>query len=99
MPTATPVESLVAVLAMALIAVLCRWVFSPVHPPVRRSAAAPDYGLLTPVTVAPTAADAEMLRDLLVSQGIRASVGADHEVLVFPPDEARARSLVGSRST
>ena len=81
MPTATPVESLVAVLAMALIAVLCRWVFSPVHPPVRRDPADADYGLLT---------------GLLVAEGIRASVGSGHEVLVFHTDVDRARTLVAS---
>ena len=98
MPGATPAESLIAVCAMALVALLCRWVFSPARTPVRRTPSAePDYGLLVPVTTAPTALDAEMLRDVLVAQGVRASVSAGHDVLVFRRDLERARELVGSR--
>lgn len=93
-PFARPGEALVAVVAMALLVLVCRWVFSPTHttrapePPV-------DYGLLVPVTTVETAEDAAMLRELLASQGIRASVTAEHEVLVFPRDLQRARTLVG----
>jgi len=88
----------IAVCAMAFVALLCRWVFSPTHTPARRTPPAEaDYGLLVPVTTAPTALDAEMLRDLLVAQGVRASVSADHDVLVFRRDLDRARELVSSR--
>lgn len=98
MPGATPVESLIAVLAMAFVALVCRWVFSPTHTAVRRSEPAPvDYGLLVPVTTAPTDLDAQMLREVLVAQGIRASVSASHDVLVFRRDLDRARELVSSR--
>lgn len=95
MPTATASESLIALLAMGLVALICRWVFSPARTTqVRREADAEDFGLLVPVTRAPSAADAVMLRDHLVSQGVRASVNAAHEVLVFQADLDRARSLV-----
>lgn len=94
MPTASVRESVIAVLAMVLIALLCRWVFTPTHTPVRREAGPADYGLLTPVTRAPSAEDAVMLRDHLVAEGVRASVNELHDVLVFTKDLDRARSLV-----
>jgi hypothetical protein len=94
-PTASARESLIAVLAMVLVALICRWVFSPTHnAPVRRAAGPEDYGLLVPVTRAPSAEDAVMLRDHLVAEGVRASVNGAHEVLVFRQDLDRARQLV-----
>ena len=95
MPTATPAETVVAVLAMALIVLICRWVFSPTHTRTPTTPGDPDYGLLVPVAKAPTYDDAVLLRDLLVSQGVRASLSADLEVLVFQTDAERARTLVG----
>lgn len=95
-PFARPGEALVAVIAMAVLLLLCRWVFSPTHTSPRAPGGEPvDYGLLVPVTVAATADDALMLRDLLAAQGIRASVSARHEVLVFDRDVEQARALVG----
>lgn len=93
LPFARPGESVVAIVALLLIVLLCRWVFSPTHTAPRAERPV-DYGLLVPVTSAPTAADAEMLQELLAGQGIRASVSAQHEVLVFDKDVDRARSLV-----
>ena len=87
---------MIAVLAFALVALLCRWVFSPTHSaPVQREAGPRDLGLLAVVTTAPSAEDALMLRDHLVAEGVRASVSEAHEVLVFHEDLERARSLVG----
>jgi hypothetical protein len=94
LPFARPGESVVAVVALLLIVLMCRWVFAPTHTHVHAERPA-DYGLLVPVAASPTAADAEMLRDVLVAEGIRASVGAGHEVLVFAEDLDRARALVG----
>jgi hypothetical protein len=95
-PTATGRETVIAVLAMLLVALICRWVFTPTHTrPVRRPVGPPDYGLLVPVALAPSEADALMLRDHLVAEGVRASVNDRHEVLVFSVDLARAKSLVG----
>ncbi len=79
---------------MLFITLLCRWVFSPTRPQVRREPEPEHYGLLAVVTQASSAQDAAMLRDHLVAQGIRASVNAAHQVLVFTQDLDRARSLV-----
>jgi hypothetical protein len=96
-PTARPSETLIALLAMVLIALICRWVFKPTHTGVRRTEPAPgDYGLLVPVASARTQADAVMLRDLLITEGVRASITPEHEVLVFAKDAERARALVAS---
>lgn len=94
LPFARPGESLVAIGALLVIVLICRWVFAPAHPH-RRAAQPDDYGLLVPVVRAPSGADARMLRDLLVDRGVRASVTARHEVLVFADDLERARTLVG----
>lgn len=93
LPFARPGEAVVAIGALVVIVLLCRWVFSPTHTTVNAEPLR-DYGLLATVTCAPTAADAAMLREVLVAQGIRASVSPEHEVLVFAKDLDRARSLV-----
>ena len=80
---------------MLLVALICRWVFTPSHTSVRREAGPPDYGLLVPVAQAKSAEDAAMLRDHLVAEGVRASVNDAHEVLVFRADLERAKGLVG----
>lgn len=71
-------------------------------PRLRRPAAEPDdYGLLEPVAVVPTRDDAEMLRDVLATHGIRATIApsapSSMVVLVFPRDLRRARDLVAMR--
>jgi hypothetical protein len=94
-PTATGRETVIALLAMLVVALICRWVFSPTHTSVRRPSAGPaDYGLLVPVTRAISAEDAVMLRDHLVAEGVRASINDEHDVLVFRADLSRARQLV-----
>lgn len=64
------------------------------------------YGLLVAVATTPTRADADMLREVLASHGIRATVAdgepdpdgrATAQVLVFPADVTRARDLVAMR--
>lgn len=96
-PTARASETVIALLAMLLIALICRWVFTPTHTHVRRpEPTAGDYGLLVPVASAKTHADAVMIRDLLVTEGVRASVSPEHEVLVFARDAERAKALVAS---
>jgi hypothetical protein len=93
-PTATGRETLIAVLAMVVVALICRWVFTPTHTQVRREAPR-DFGLLVPVHQARSTEDAQMLRDHLVTEGVRASVNAAHEVLVFRQDAEKARALLG----
>lgn len=96
---------LVAVAALGVILLMCRWVFSVDHREdrtVRRMdklAATGDYGLLVAVARVRTAEDAQMLRSVLTGAGMRASVtdeGLEYAVLVFRQDAARARSLVGT---
>lgn len=97
------VGPLVALAALAVIVLICRWVFSTSdrdRRAARRTATAVasrsgDYGLLVPVATARTADDAAMLSDLLREAGIRCTVAGD-EVLVFPSDATRARDLVSS---
>jgi hypothetical protein len=94
----------VALLALGVIVLLCRWTFSTSHrdrrTASRREAARfrGDYGLLVPVASAP-AGEVEHLRARLVEAGLRCTV-ADGEqpgtrvVLVFRADADRARSVV-----
>lgn len=93
----------VAVLAVVLLVLLCRWTFSTggsLVRTVRRPVGPVDYGLLVPAATVTAPEDAQLLRDLLVESGIRATVAASTapvglQVLVFRSDLARARSLVG----
>lgn len=94
---------LVAVAALGLLLLICRWVFATDHRDDRsarrleRLACAGDYGLLVPISTVRTRDDALMLRSVLREAGIRASVSQDaaaHVVLVFRADAPRARQLV-----
>lgn len=96
-----------ALVALAVIVLLCRWVFSTStrdHRTARRLAAARargDFGLLLPVATVRTRDDADLLREVLGAAGIRCTVAAgsaDGElaVLVFRADALRARELVVS---
>ena len=100
---------LVAAGALAVIMLICRWVFSTTHRDdrtARRLAKARsrgDYGLLVPITRTRTVDDAEMLRGVLRDAGIRCTVAAagdapedGTDVLVFRADALRARDLVSS---
>jgi hypothetical protein len=99
---------LAALLALGLIVLVCRWTFSTRHRDdrtARRLAAARahgDHGLLVPVASAPTAGEAESLRDRLRAADVRCTVAAGTDagswaVLVFRADAERARSLVQPR--
>ena len=90
----------VSILALAMIVLICRWVFSTAD---RASAVAvrprteADFGLLVPVAAVDTRADADLLRELLREAGIRAGVsdeGGQLQVLVFEADLEQARALV-----
>jgi hypothetical protein len=90
----------VALAALGVIVLICRWVFSTDHrtppaPPRPRA----DYGLLEPVTVVRTRDDANMLCDVLRGAGIRGTVTETEgafAVLVFRSDVDAARDLVRS---
>ena len=94
-------DPLIAVVGLAAIVLICRWVFSTDHraaPPVPPGPV--DLGLLEPVADVRTREDAEMLRSVLRDAGIRASVtatDAGFAVLVFRSDAVAARGLVSSR--
>jgi hypothetical protein len=96
----------VAFAAVALLALICRWVFSTDHRDDRearrleQALAAGDYGLLVPVATVRTRDDAEMLQAVLRDAGVRAGVSEQDgtlQVLVFTKDLARARALVAAR--
>jgi hypothetical protein len=90
---------LIAVLALGVIILICRWVFSVDRPAPKPSSAPGDYGLLQPVTVVRTLDDAHMLRSVLRDAGIRGTVAdapGGFAVLVFRDDVSRARDLVRS---
>lgn len=101
------VGPLVACGALAVILLICRWVFSTTERDeraARRAALAiasrgGDFGLLVPIATVRTRDDAEMLRGVLNEAGIRCTVASDGEgaeVLVFRADALRARDLVSS---
>ena len=91
--------------ALAVIILLCRWVFSTDSRDERTARrrdlarSSGDFGLLVPVTRVRTTDDAQMLRGLLREAGIRCTVAEQEEgfeVLVFRADALRARELVRS---
>jgi hypothetical protein len=96
----------VAVAALGLIVLMCRWVFSTDTRDDRtarrfeRLQSAGDYGLLVPVARVRLQEDAELLRGVLRDAGIRGTVAGEPDgslaVLVFRADAMRARDLVSS---
>jgi hypothetical protein len=91
---------LVAFAMIGLFAAVLRWTFGGKgisDPP--EPGKPDDFGLLTPVAVLETAAEAQRLRALLTDAGIRATrtLGADgrHRVLVFSSELERARKVGG----
>lgn len=98
---------LVALGAMVVLVLLCRWVFSTTRRDERnaqrleRARSRGDYGLLVPVATVRTDEDAVLLRDVLQRAGIRGTLAdgtqpGDRVVLVFRDDEDRARAHVSS---
>ena len=79
-----PVLTVIGVLlVIALLSLLARWAFSPAprHSArrVSRDGDPDDFGLLTAVATAPTREDAEMLREVLTSHGIRCTIAPANE--------------------
>ncbi len=92
----------VALAALAVISLLCRWIFSTEQRDEREAArlekvlASRDFGLLVPLTTVRTDEDAQMLRAVLLDAGIRSNISPELELLVFSKDLARARTLVSA---
>jgi len=98
---------LVAMGAIVVLMLICRWVFSTSGRDERtarrleRLRSQGDYGLLVPVATVRTQDDAELLRGVLRDGGIRGTVAPGEQpgervVLVFRADAERARTLVSS---
>jgi hypothetical protein len=89
----------IALVALGVIVLICRWVFATDRPAPRPPAEPVDFGLLEPVALVRTVDDALMLRALLREAGIRGTVADTPDglaVLVFRDDVSRARALVRS---
>ena len=96
----------VAVAALGLLVLLCRWVFSTSHRDDRtaqrraKAMSSGDFGLLVPVATVRAPEDAEVLRGVLKDAGIRGTIAAAPDgglsLLVFRDDALRARDLVSS---
>lgn len=89
---------IVAAVALGVIVLICRWVFSTDvrddRSARRTEQAIGDFGLLVPVATVRTRDDAEMLKGVLADAGIRAGISGEYDVLVFSADLDRARGLV-----
>ena len=87
------VAPLVALVALGVIMLMCRWVFSTTtrdERAARRLALARargDYGLLVPVARVRTAADAQMLRAVLRDAGIRCTIAEGSAATQAAEDE------------
>lgn len=89
----------IALVALAVIVLICRWVFSTDRLPPAPAGEPLDYGLLEPVTCTRTLEDAVLLRGVLREAGIRATVAGTpgaFTVLVFRGDVVLAQQLVGA---
>ena len=86
---------IVALCALGVITLMCRWVFSTDHRVKAVPTTPRDLGLLVPVAEVRTRDDAEMLVQVLREAGVRATI-SDLEVLVFAKDADEARRLVST---
>lgn len=94
---------LIAMAALGLIVLICRWVFSTGHRPSavspEQTAQTLDFGLLQSVCTVRTNDDATMLQGLLHDAGIRSTIrpsDGEYDVLVFSSDALQAKGLVRS---
>ncbi|HVX44308.1 MAG TPA: hypothetical protein VHC49_10500 [Mycobacteriales bacterium] len=91
-------ELLVAVVVIGGLALAARWAFRPSTPRLGARPRIGDRGLLRPVAHVPNESAARSAQTVLTGAGIRctSSPTADGriEILVFPADLDRARSLL-----
>ncbi|GAA2021407.1 hypothetical protein WDZ16_05285 [Pseudokineococcus marinus] len=91
---------LVAFCVVGVLALLLRWTWargSSLVPGRARSGAPTDYGLLVPVAEPATFVEAEVLRQKLEREGLRATLAPTTDgprVLVFPRDQEVARAIL-----
>jgi hypothetical protein len=96
------VGTLIAVVALVLLALFTRWAFGTGYGRSRpgRSSAPADDGLLTRIATLSRRESALALRAVLSDAGIRSTVrypvANRADVLVFPEDAARARALAAT---
>ncbi|GAB2911342.1 hypothetical protein GCM10027047_06830 [Rhodococcus aerolatus] len=93
-----------ALLAVVLLGVLLWWTFGDSRTmPAPNHRSGHGYGLLVEVGRVPTAVAAAELRARLAGAGVKATVSpageGGHAVLVFPADEADARTVLARGAT
>jgi len=91
---------LMALVGIGLLVMILRWAskrgVSVVEQPVQ-PAPPTEYGLLSAVSAPGTYIEAEMTRQALEAEGLRATVAMTNDgprVMVWPGDETRARQLL-----
>jgi hypothetical protein len=95
------VAPLLILVVLGILVLLLRWTFGG----RRRSLVArqplpgseDQYGLLVSIAVPGSYAEGEMLRQRLLERGIRATLAHTNDgprLMVFPPDEERARNAI-----
>lgn len=91
-----------AMVVLGLLAVMLRWTFGTTRTMPGPNTAGKGHGLLTEVGVLPNADSAAVLRRRLAASGVRATVSRGdagcYRLLVFPADEASARTVLSRNS-
>jgi hypothetical protein len=92
---------IIAFLGIGALVLVLRWAYggrSSVVAAAPKPGTVDAYGLLVPVASPETYIEGEILRQRLQAAGVRANLAQTLEgprVMVWPADEARARSLLG----
>jgi len=92
-----------ALLGIGLLIGLLRWAFGHGSSVVERPAlpgSPKDYGLLSAVASPPTYIEAEMVRQQLAVQGVKATLAMTNDgprVMVWPADEELARKVLADK--
>lgn len=95
----------VSMLGIGVLVLILRWGWSRGHSVVERPirpAAMDDYGMLTAVATPNTVIEAEMLKQHLVTNGIRATVAITNvgpRVMVWPESAPEARKLLQTKGS
>lgn len=91
-------DPVIALVVVGLLAILLRWTFRPRRISWVGRARSGDTGLLRPVAVVDTRADANALRALLSDANVRSTIDAGPDgrirLLVFAEDTERAQAVV-----